>query len=412
MRLWHVVAHLGICTAVMSALATTPRGQNNPKPAKAADAHIGKAYQYLEQRRYADAAQEFSSALSVNSQLVQARYEMAICEFALGRIADARAQFLQVQKATSGSPQVTYYLGRVDLREGKYEQAAQELLKISSSPPYPDTTYYLGSAYFHQGNLTEAERWLQEAAKANPRDFRVADHLARLYQKEKQPAKAEMEYRLSTRLREYYNHAATQAVECDHALETESRDQAHSVCHRLFDSEDEDKLILLGMIYGRHGDFQDALPPLQAAVRIDPDSWAAEHNLGLTYFRLRRYSNAVVPLRQAVRLRPEYFGSSALLGATLYTLKQDQEAFRVLLYAHQLNPQDPDTAQLLFNETLVLARQRYLHEEYLDCLTFLHEASALRPDDERVHLQIDEVKRRAKRMKGAVTRGPNMRSHL
>jgi Flp pilus assembly protein TadD len=194
-------------------------------------------------------------------------------------------------------------------------------------------------------------------------------------------------------LRQYYDNAASQAVACDHALDTERPDQAHSVCQRLFNSQDEDKLILLGMLYGRHGDFRDALPPLEAAVRVDPDSWAAEHNLGLTYFRLRRYSDALLPLRHAVELRPEYFGSCALLGATLYTLKQDQEAFRILRHAHQLNPEDSDTTQLLFNESLVLARQRYLNKDYSDCLRFLHEASSLRPGDKRVQQGIGEVER-------------------
>jgi tetratricopeptide (TPR) repeat protein len=240
---------------------------------------------------------------------------------------------------------VIYYLGRIDLQEGSYERAIRELLKILPSPPFSDTTYYLGSAYLDEGNLVQSERWLREAAKANLRDFRVADHLARVYQKEKQTAKAEREYALSLRLRQYYNNAASQAVACDHALQAEPLDRARAVCQQIAESHDEDKLILLGMLYGRHGDYRDALPPLEAAVRIDPNSWAAEHNLGLTFFRLRLYSEALAPLRQAVELRPEYFGSSALLGATLYALKKDHDAFRMLRHAHQLNPQNSASFQ-------------------------------------------------------------------
>jgi tetratricopeptide (TPR) repeat protein len=349
----------------------------------------------MENRRYAEAAQEFQAALSLNPHLIQARYQLAICEFALARLKEARTELNQVEKEAPGNPEVTYYLGRLDLREGDYQQAIQELLKIGSSPPFPDTTYYLGSAYLNEGMLSEAEKWLLLAAKANPRDFRVADHLARLYQKQKKASQAEKEYARSMRLRQYYEDGAKLSIACDRALDTQPLNQARSVCQQIFDPMDQDKLILLGMIYGRHGDYHDALPPLEEAVRIDPDSWAAEHNLGLTYFRLRRYSDALAPLRKAVELRPEYFGSSALLGATLYTLQQDQEAFQALEHAHQLNPQDSDAAQLLFNEALIQARQRCLNKNYSGCLKFLHKASSLRPGDERIQRQIAEVERLA-----------------
>lgn len=365
------------------------------KPASA-EAHVGKGYQYLQNRRYSEAAQEFEAALSLNPHLVQARYEMAICEFALARLDAARAQFLQVERETSASPEVSYYLGRIDLREGNYERAIRKLLKISSSPPFPDTPYYLGSAYLGEGNLVQAEKWLREAATANPRDFRVADHLARVYQKEKRSAKAEREYTLSSRLRQYYDRAASRSIDCERALDTERRDQAHAICERLFDPHDQDKLILLGIIYGRHRDYEAALKPLETAVRMDPDSWAAEHNLGLTYFRLRRYSEALPALHRAVELRPEYFGSCALLGATLYTLRHDNEAFRILEEAHQLNPQDSDTSELLFNESLILARQRYMSKRFSDSLKFLLIASQLRPGDTEVQKRITEVQALAK----------------
>ncbi len=390
------MATLGVWAAIAGALPAPFQTRPTVSPVAASpEAYIGKGYQYLEHRRYAEAAQEFQTALSLNPHLIQVRYQLAICEFALGHLKEARSELNQVEKETPGNPEITYYLGRLDLREGDYQQAIQELLKICYSPPFPDTTYYLGSAYLNKGMLSEAEKWLLLAAKANPRDFRVADHLARLYQRQKRTSQAEKEYARSLRLRQYYEDGAKFSLACDHALDTQPLDQARSVCQRIFDPMDQDKLILLGMIYGRHGDYHDALPPLEEAVRIDPDSWAAEHNLGLTYFRLRRYSDALAPLRKAVELRPEYFGSSALLGATLYTLQQDQEAFQALEHAHELDPQDSDTTQLLFNETLIQAHQHCLNKKYSDCLEFLHKALSLRPGDERIQRQIAEVERLA-----------------
>src|SRR5579875_1301822 len=183
MRLQCCVATLGVWAAIAGALPAPFQTRPTVSPVAASpEAYIGKGYQYLEHRRYAEAAQEFQTALSLNPHLIQVRYQLAICEFALGHLKEARSELNQVEKETPGNPEITYYLGRLDLREGDYQQAIQELLKICYSPPFPDTTYYLGSAYLNKGMLSEAEKWLLLAAKANPRDFRVADHLARLYQ--------------------------------------------------------------------------------------------------------------------------------------------------------------------------------------------------------------------------------------
>ena len=41
-----------------------------------------------------------------------------------------------------------YYLGRLDLMEGKVDEAILKLTIAASDPPFPDTPYYLGFAYF------------------------------------------------------------------------------------------------------------------------------------------------------------------------------------------------------------------------------------------------------------------------
>ena len=357
------------------------------------EAHVGKGYQYEQNERYEEAARQFLAALAVDPRLVGARYQLAICYFALGRRPEARQEFEHVQTETGVEPSVTYYLGRLDLLDGALESAIARLKSVTAAPPFPDAAYYLGSAYLKNNELELAEKSLRTAAELDPHDFRVLDHLARVYQKLGRWEEAEREYAHSEALRQRYNETARQAVDCSRKLETRAADEARATCQQLFDRSDTDKLTTLGMLYGQHGDYADAVEPLALASRLDPDSPEILHNLGLTYFRLKRYAEARRPLERAVALRPDFSGSSALLGATLYALKEDQAAYRVLDHAHQLNPADSDTASLLFETAVLLAQKELATKAYTQSLHHFRKAAELRPADAQVHRQLADVYR-------------------
>jgi len=86
-------------------------------------------------------------------------------------------------------------------------------VRLVNDPPFPDTASYLGTAYVQKGELAAGEKWLQVAARADPRDYRVPEHLARAYQREGRKMEAEKQFALSSQLRQ-------QAVACNQLLET------------------------------------------------------------------------------------------------------------------------------------------------------------------------------------------------
>ncbi len=263
-----------------------------------------------------------------------------------------------------------------------------------NNPPFPDATYYLGTAYLQKGELAAAEKWLRVAARANPRDYRVPDHLARAYQREGRKTEAEKQFALSSQLRQRYDQASQQAVACSQLLETKPLEEAKLACEQLFDPHDPDRLTTLGMVYGQHGHFAEALRPLEEAARLDRDSFETQHNLGLTYFRLRRYAEARTALEKAVALRPDFFGSNALLGGTLYTLGEDDASYKVLTHAHALNPEDRDTADLLSTEALILANKEVTRKNYDSALAYVRTAAQLRPGDQEIQQRLSDLSRR------------------
>jgi tetratricopeptide (TPR) repeat protein len=381
------------CLAVASAHPFFAPGEGNHfgSSTDEAAAYAGKGYDNMAKQRYNEAVHEFQAALSLDPKLVQVRYQLAVCYFALRQSKESRQEFDRLLVEAGPDPSVIYYLGRLDLEEGSLESATRRLQSIAAHPPFSDTAYYLGSAYLRKGDLALAEQWLKEAAKQTPWDFRVHDHLARVYQKAGRGEEAEKEHALSADLMRNKEDASRQAVSCSRGLDTRPLAEARATCQVLFDRNDPHKLVTLGMLYGQHGDYADAVEPLLLAAKLDPDSSVIEHNLGLTYFRLKRYTEARVPLERATALRPDFFGSNALLGATLYALGEHEAAYRVLEHAHQLNPQDGDTATLLYKTALLLAENSYAKRQNAECLDYLRKAAELRPDDAETHRRLADV---------------------
>jgi len=386
---------VGGLKAAASILAAAALAAQTTAPAPRATAHIGKGYALVQDQRFAEAAGEFRAALELDPNAANARYQLAVCLFALGERDQSRKEFERLRSSNGGDPAVEYYLARLDLLGNDNNSAIRRLEPIMADPPFPDAAFYLGCAYLGRRDAANAARWLRKAAVSDPRDFRVHYRLARALQQAGRNDEAEAEYALSTKLRDSYNETARQSVDCSQALRGRPLAEARELCQRIFDPNDPDKLTTLGMLYGENGKYEEAIEPLRRAATLDPDSFEIYHNLGLTYFRLKRYADARSPLENAVRLRPEYFGSNALLGATLYALKDDEAAFRALEAAHHLRLEDTDTSELLFRECVILGNRRAAATDYPGALRLFEKAAELRPGSPDIGRRVAELRQRA-----------------
>src|SRR5258708_5535540 len=92
--------------------------QGERPPSAAAMTHIGKGYELVQNDRFAEAAQEFRAALAIEPSAEKARYQLAVCLFAVGERDASRKEFERLSKETQNDASVAYYLARLDLVAG------------------------------------------------------------------------------------------------------------------------------------------------------------------------------------------------------------------------------------------------------------------------------------------------------
>jgi tetratricopeptide (TPR) repeat protein len=386
---------LGLVLVTSRAAWAQEPAENSAGPVGSNDTpqqHLGAGYEDLKSNRFEAAAREFRAALTLDPKLVlQARFPLAVSLFELHQMEEARREFEAVRHEVGDHPNVEYYLGRLDLSEGKWDAAVLELSKAAASPPFPDTAYYLGYVYLKRHDLKSAERWLLKAAELAPRDAAVQYRLGLLYSEAGKKEEAQRAYSRSEQLRQRDAEADRLRVECNQRLNQVPLDDARPVCEQLFDPDDAEKLTMLGTIYGERGHYAEALKPLRRAAELSPHSPQMQYNLAFDYFQLGRYVEAREPLAKAVERWPDLYPLNALLGAVLYKLGEELPAYQALRHAHALNPQDAATAASLYEVTLNLGHKTLAGKQYPESERYLSEAVRLRPQEPEPHRLLAEI---------------------
>jgi protein O-GlcNAc transferase len=391
-RTWEVL----LLAPLLAVTATSAPSQVGPGAESAhsesPDAHLGRAYQALKDDKYELAATEFRAALKLDPKLtLRARFPLAVALFEMKKTGDARQEFESVRREVGENPNLSYYLGRIDLDELNFESAIQNLNRAAAKPPFPDTAYYLGFAYFKQGDLESAEKWLNEAARATPHDARVQYQLALVYRKQGRQEQAKQAMAQSAGQRQSDSNQSQLRLACAQKLDQGPREEARALCEQLYDPDNAEKLTELGTIYGQHGDTEDALKPLRRAAELAPQSPQMQYNLALAHYQLNQFEEARTPLSQAVTRWPDIFQLAALYGAVLMKLGEDVAAYEALRHAHELNAQDAATGDLLFLTTFALGRKAQGARQYPEALRYLREAVKLKPQEPAPHRGLADV---------------------
>jgi tetratricopeptide (TPR) repeat protein len=95
---------------------------------------------------------------------------------------------------------------------------------------------------------------------------------------------------------------------------------------------------LLGMVYSEESQDAQATPHLEAAVRLQPASAAAQTNLATNLIHLGKLEDAQVHLKRAVALEPRNFDANHNLGELYVRMGKLSEATAFLNAAQQIKP--------------------------------------------------------------------------
>ena len=216
--------------------------------------------------------------------------------------------------------------------------------------------------------------------------------LARAYQKLGQSARAESEFAETRRLHDYYLEGSVAIGRCRSLLSQGQTDAAWELCRPLTETDDVDKIVAIGMLFGEAEKYPQALMAWDKAVALDPDSSEIQYNLALTCFHLKDVLRARQHAAEAVRLRPDFVEANILYGTILYMGAEDQLAIPVLTHANELKPDDPAVRRLLAEELAISAERHVRDQQWRQATELLERAAALQPDSQQISTRLAQVR--------------------
>ena len=272
--------------------------------------------------RFDQALVSYDRALKLEPKRVDARMSRAATLVALGQIETALKEVVVVQGQSPGHPYAAYLKARILKRLGRSAEAkvalngagaALENLDSELLKKHPPSLFLAGALLLEQGYYEQAYTYLLQLHQIRP------DHLQGL-----------LLLARTTMLRGYLRNAA--------ALVEPLRKSG---------SQNLEVLSLLGEIYLRLGEFEQAERFYASALEIATDSPALHRRLADIYMASTRADAAVGELIQSFLLDPNDLGTVLLLVGMLYKDGDYDRAIRLARWLHNRIPKNPTVFNLI-----------------------------------------------------------------
>lgn len=217
---------------------------------------------------------------------------------------------------------VRVMLARVELAQGRFRPAFEQLLKVlTSDPRNVDALYYLS---FAARGLSQQE--YQRLFAMAPDSSRVHQLLAEAALQAENPTEAEAQFLKALQNNPRSGEIATELAELkrsqskfDEAIQyyTKAENAGHLTYEIAYG---------LGACYTYKQEYAQATNWLRRAVNLDPKSVAAHFALGNSYFQTGDFNAAIPQLLTAVGYEPNMKQAYFLLGRAYTKLGQRQKA--------------------------------------------------------------------------------------
>lgn len=294
------------------------------------------------------AEREFQRLLQKDPANYDARFGLAIIRMDSGQTERARQDLLGLVGVEKWQAQAQYYLGLIEARAQRPENALQWFEKIQSGPLEFDARVNAISALIQLGRTDEARGRLGEARKANPKEaLRLYLLEAELLSKAKRHEQA---FDLLTEAMEalpgqveliYARALMAEQLGRIEILEADLRGILEK------NPDDANALNALGYTLASQTErLEEAKRYIERALELKPDDPAILDSFGWVQYRLGNYEVALDYLRRAYKKVPDpEIGSH--LGEVLWESGNQQEAKRIWKEALKKDPEHEDMKDVM-----------------------------------------------------------------
>ena len=282
------------------------RGQadaQESKGASAAKAHLDRAKQMLAADNFPGARTELELSLQADPNLAEAHLSLGMVEYQIGETAQALQHLRRAVELLPDSFDAHYGLAMAQLRDRNVEDGRRELERAREiNPRNPDAVYNLGIVLLGQGKAEDAARLFRETRTLGPNRPDVSFYV--VY--------AELE-------RRRFDEARREAEAGAKAFGKDFQWRSG-----------------VGRLFVEHGQAREALPHLEEALRLQPDSAEIRRLLATARLELRDPAGALELLAAPATAEDHYLRASALYLERRYR-EADQESRQAL----KAQPREP-----------------------------------------------------------------------
>lgn len=356
------------------------------------DSDAQTALLYLEYAREKDA-----SSIEILIGLARCYYELRRDDEALVLYRLAIAQNPAVWEAQ-------YYVGRIHLENGRYEQAVEPLDNaFKLKPEDPDTISSLGVALSKSGRSTDAITHLTRITALKRYIKEDFYYLGEAYANDRQWLKAAQAFKEGVELRGIdpngYFYWATMLFNAD------KLDEAFNVYQKVrsvdVSASHPGTFRYLAEIYRLRGSSSEALGQYQALLKREPNDVEALFHAGYISFKLDQLDQAKDYFRKMTEVDPKHSGGAANLAALearyneIHTDRNEKTPGITLREVVQVNPNSVEAH-------VNLGAQLITEAVYAEAVPVLERAVSLRPNSAAAQYDLGLAQLKTKKFEDAV----------
>lgn len=293
-----------------------------------AEAHVLRANSDAFLSNVEDSLREMQTAIQLTPDEGSNYLNLALLQLNAKQAAAAEQNFLKAVSLDPKSAMAHLALANFYRAQKRWPEAEQQYRQaIQMAPQNPAVYASLSALLMAEDKRGDAEQLLEQAKEAMPNVPAGYRLLGDFYFASNDLMRASQEYASLAR-----QHPTDELIEKDYIqvlILTNQLDDAARLSDKLLKgySTDDQALILRGEILNVRGRSSEAVQPLEAAIKLNPQNPFAHYHLGLTLSATGDIQRASSELQAAIRLNPNLAQAYRALGA-LATRKGDADLLR------------------------------------------------------------------------------------